>query len=542
MFFENKKKKSVTAFDLKSVNDFFMNVKDENFEEIERKVKDINFEFWKFKDEENSTILQKSTFYNSFKITNLIINSLKKNPKVTKEKFQNYLEQKNKKGFNALHYTVMNGNIKILNLLLENNINYESTNNRGLNVLYIAAQNNKLNMLILFKEKYKFDIESTDDEGSTPLHWACYTNSFNCVEYLLSFNINVNIQDKEGLTPLHLCIIGKNNYNIIKLLLQYKANPDICDNKGYSCFDLCEIKNKFDIIYVLKYKSKFRFFDLEISIKKKDNVKDKYIYFYYILNFSVYIFMLIIFGEEKDKTIFFWNTIIFILNILFHIYLSKCDPGFLINNNNVSLLKIVEDNLLNLNNFCPICKVIKTNTSKHCVICNKCINNYEHHCLWFNNCIGEKNYHFFIIFIIFLSFNIVYVCLRNIQFLGNFKNDKIEKIKINSLRLTLSMFCIIVTYIFAFPLFSYTFYHILNFITCNNSNNTYAIRKVKNIKKTNTQIIRDKINNTLDKNFNYQNSILTEENETSTQKNSFLEPKKLNYSYDDPGRNSIMKG
>ena len=542
MFFENKKKKSVTAFDLKSVNDFFMNVKDENFEEIERKVKDINFEFWKFKDEENSTILQKSTFYNSFKMTNLIINSLKKNPKVTKEKFQNYLEQKNKKGFNALHYTVMNGNIKILNLLLENNINYESTNNRGLNVLHIAAQNNKLNMLILFKEKYKFDIESTDDEGSTPLHWACYTNSFNCVEYLLSFNINVNIQDKEGLTPLHLCIIGKNNYNIIKLLLQYKANPDICDNKGYSCFDLCEIKNKFDIIYVLKYKSKFRFFDLEISIKKKDNVKDKYIYFYYILNFSVYIFMLIIFGEEKDKTIFFWNTIIFILNILFHIYLSKCDPGFLINNNNVSLLKIVEDNLLNLNNFCPICKVIKTNTSKHCVICNKCINNYEHHCLWFNNCIGEKNYHFFIIFIIFLSFNIVYVCLRNIQFLGNFKNDKIEKIKINSLRLTLSMFCIIVTYIFAFPLFSYTFYHILNFITCNNSNNTYAIRKVKNIKKTNTQIIRDKINNTLDKNFNYQNSILTEENETSTQKNSFLEPKKLNYSYDDPGRNSIMKG
>ena len=90
MFFENKKKKSVTAFDLKSVNDFFMNVKDENFEEIERKVKDINFEFWKFKDEENSTILQKSTFYNSFKMTNLIINSLKKNPKVTKEKFQNY--------------------------------------------------------------------------------------------------------------------------------------------------------------------------------------------------------------------------------------------------------------------------------------------------------------------------------------------------------------------------------------------------------------------------------------------------------------------
>lgn len=542
MFYEDKKKKSVTAFDLKSVNDFFMNVKDENLEEIERKVKDINFEFWKFKDEENSTILQKSTFYNSFKITNIIINSLKNNPKVSKEKFQNYLEQKNKKGFNALHYTVMNGNIKILNLLLENNINYESTNNRGLNVLHIAAQNNKLNMMILFKEKYKFDIESTDDEGSTPLHWACYTNSFNCVEYLLSFNINVNIQDKEGLTPLHLCIIGKNNYNIIKLLLQYKANPDICDNKGYSCFDLCEIKNKFDVIYVLKYKSKFRFFDLEISFKKKDNVKDKYIYFYYILNFSVYIFMLIIFGEEKDKTIFFWNTIIFILNILFHIYLSKCDPGFLINNNNVSLLKIVEDNLLNLNNFCPICKVIKTNTSKHCVICNKCINNYEHHCLWFNNCIGEKNYHFFIIFIIFLSFNVVYVCLRNIQFLGNFKNDKIEKIKINSLRLTLSMFCIIITYIFAFPLFSYTFYHILNFITCNNSNNTYAIRKVKNIKKTNTQIIRDKIHNTLDENFNYQNSISTEEKEISTQKSSFLEPKKFNYSYDDPGRNSIMEG
>ena len=31
MFYEDKKKKSVTAFDLKSVNDFFINIKNKNF-------------------------------------------------------------------------------------------------------------------------------------------------------------------------------------------------------------------------------------------------------------------------------------------------------------------------------------------------------------------------------------------------------------------------------------------------------------------------------------------------------------------------------
>ena len=48
-----------------------------------------------------------------------------------------------------------------------------------------------------------------DQKGSTPLHWACYIGSENAVNFLCSWNVEINLTDIEGhLTPLHLAVMS----------------------------------------------------------------------------------------------------------------------------------------------------------------------------------------------------------------------------------------------------------------------------------------------------------------------------------------------
>ncbi len=119
-----------------------------------------------------------------------------------------WINEKSDQGNTALHYASYRGNIEIISKLIDNGAELEVVNNRGLNVLHMAAQGNQPGALIYFKEKCSMNIQSVDDLGSTPLHWACYTGSETSVLFLLSWQINVNAQDREGLTPLHLAVMS----------------------------------------------------------------------------------------------------------------------------------------------------------------------------------------------------------------------------------------------------------------------------------------------------------------------------------------------
>jgi len=129
-----------------------------------------------------------------------------------KKEIKKWVNEKSEQGHTALHYASYRGNVEVVDKLIENGAEVEVVNNRGLNVLHMAAQGNQPATLVYFKEKYFMNIMSVDDLGSTPLHWACYTGCDNSVLFLLSWNPDVNAQDREGLTPLHLAVMsGKNN-------------------------------------------------------------------------------------------------------------------------------------------------------------------------------------------------------------------------------------------------------------------------------------------------------------------------------------------
>ena len=61
-------------------------------------------------------------------------------------------------------------------------------------------------------------------QGWTPLHHACCAGRNTTVGYLLDKNANVNADNKNNETPLHLAF-GNGHMEIIRLLMQVRLNP-----------------------------------------------------------------------------------------------------------------------------------------------------------------------------------------------------------------------------------------------------------------------------------------------------------------------------
>ena len=68
-----------------------------------------------------------------------------------------------------------------------------------------------------------FDLNLLDKKGSTPLHWAPFLSSENAINFLSSWNVDLDIKDFDsGLTPLHLAAITGNAILIlIKILRKF---------------------------------------------------------------------------------------------------------------------------------------------------------------------------------------------------------------------------------------------------------------------------------------------------------------------------------
>ena len=87
-----------------------------------------------------------------------------------------------------------------------------------------------------------------DNRNSTPLHWACFSNSEVALIYILGWvkEDRLGMQDVDGYTPLHLAVKAAEQLNSgrpIRALLVRGADRDIKDKIGRKPIDLVnEIK------------------------------------------------------------------------------------------------------------------------------------------------------------------------------------------------------------------------------------------------------------------------------------------------------------
>jgi len=76
-------------------------------------------------------------------------------------------------------------------------------------------------------------IDSVDEVGYTPLHWALIRAKWNVAVYLIEGGANLNIQGIEGGTPLH-CAANQDNTEIIQLLIKRGAEIEVKNAWGNS--------------------------------------------------------------------------------------------------------------------------------------------------------------------------------------------------------------------------------------------------------------------------------------------------------------------
>ena len=402
--------------------EFFDAINKGDIEKVRTFFYDPNFKIWQIKDENNFTPLHYSVLNNNYDLTILIIDQLKKGIGMSStQKLENFLNEKNKEGITALHYAVTNGNIKIVQLLKKLGANLDAVTNTGKNIMHIASGSNQPSMLIYLLLNEAQDISSVDENGSTPLHWACYYSAEESVNYLLSLNVDINAQDKENFTPLHLAV-SNNSINIVRLLLQKGADKKLMNNYNELPIDIARKKNYIQIVNILSVKEFNPLCTLEMPTEhiKPTNHFKKIIFLMIIIPEIIILFLILPFVSLVLSIL---NVVTFGLCLLSYILLLGKEPGYQKNKellvecggegDNKPLKKLLEKGS-DLKAYCPTCYVLKGENKKHCFICERCVLEMSHHCFWLNKCIGKKNKIFYILFVFFAllyAFYSFFICL-----------------------------------------------------------------------------------------------------------------------------------
>ena len=335
-----------------------------------------NIDLSKLLEEKTKNSLLVSSSFNNLTEVSIYLIDYFRNKLNSTTKFLDYLNLRNIKGYDALLYSAYRGNYDIFKKLLDNGAHLNSNNINGLNVLHLSTQGNRLNIITALMEKYIFDINKQDNQGNTALHWAIYFNNQQCIDYLLHYNINIDIPDINKCTAMDLAIKRENEQLIEK------------------------IKNSFIIKYGISRKIKKYFSTKEmIQIFLRMYLYIPFLIIIILSEIYNHFLISIFINQPKINSIFI---IFFMIQVFFYYSLNKIDSNKKENNNNETLLSLLNKDY-DMNMVCPWCIKKMDEKSCHCAYCKKCVEFQEFHNSLLNVCIDKNNFRFYLVYLLILT-------------------------------------------------------------------------------------------------------------------------------------------
>lgn len=115
------------------------------------------------------------------------------------------------------------------------------TSKSGYNALLDATEKDLTEIALLLIQNPDVDVNVTD-KGQlwTPLMHAITNNNEVLTKKLLEKNCEVNNQDLDGNTALHLAVMNENDY-LIKLLMKFNPNVVIVNNERLTAKSLAKL-------------------------------------------------------------------------------------------------------------------------------------------------------------------------------------------------------------------------------------------------------------------------------------------------------------
>lgn len=336
--------------------------------------------------------------------------------------------------------------------------------------MHIAAIFNKV-YIAYYASNKGVSVDSRDNNGHTPIHWAVYRNSMDVMRLLHRLGADINVPDTYGRTPLHWAANGRNQ-RIVRTLLSWGAKANLKDDGGYTPDVIAQtkghknsailLKKAIDTPFNAKALYKYGQFWTMGAVCAYAMVCFMIAYFPLWLNALIIPFALF-FVRRKYSIMFpysvvnckvwasffvmtwlvgslYMNTklipalkshlflsivavILDIATIVVYIRLVKANPG------RIEPQPLLQEELERmvmanefLGDFCPSCLMIRPARSKHCETCDACVARFDHHCVWVDGCVGYlNNLKFMIYLVVLIMLQIMYLILSMIYFVGIIK-------------------------------------------------------------------------------------------------------------------------
>lgn len=114
----------------------------------------------------------------------------------------------NNLGSQPIHWACCNGHIGAVDILLNNEVNIDTLDNKGCSPLIIAAQFGRTSLAGYLMGRGA-RLQLVDKEGDNALHWAAFKGHNELVRLLVHSGFNPRQKDNFGQTALHLaCLSG----------------------------------------------------------------------------------------------------------------------------------------------------------------------------------------------------------------------------------------------------------------------------------------------------------------------------------------------
>ena len=365
-----------------------------------------------------------------------------------KEVFYKWFLLENSEKLNVLDIASIKGNKQILSYLYsiiartnESLLKFDDIHNKKNSLFHSCAKYNQYYSILFWYEKLQkyypktkiFDTKNANN--LTPLHYACFDNSYKSAKLLLDLGANVNAVDINGKSVLTYAI-NSNNGKLIELLLVNGADANLKDIEGKTPYDysldICDKK-----IQLLLNNNK----EINLANNNKNNFEIIYLLLMFLFFISLIISRLIdikdfqrIIGEKYILIGLLFLFISFLsLNIsfIFIFYFSCCIKYS-------QHLKRHKKKLLELyqkynTDICIKCLRKTKETTHHCTLCNICIDNWKLHSFWLNSCITAKNIIKFKCFILSIIIMLLSNIISEIFFLLYALFDEVEYKERNNL-------------------------------------------------------------------------------------------------------------
>uniref|UniRef100_A0AAR2IPZ0 Ankyrin repeat domain 44 n=1 Tax=Pygocentrus nattereri TaxID=42514 RepID=A0AAR2IPZ0_PYGNA len=138
---------------------------------------------------------------------------------------------KDKRGYTPLHTAASNGQISVVKHLLNLSVEIDEANAFGNTALHVACFNGQ-DAVVSELIDYGANVSQPNNKGFTPLHFAAAsTHGALCLEFLVNNGADVNVQSRDGKSPLHMTAVH-GRFTRSQTLIQNGGEIDCMDKDG----------------------------------------------------------------------------------------------------------------------------------------------------------------------------------------------------------------------------------------------------------------------------------------------------------------------